>query len=56
MGAPLMGGQLHTPDGKSHNSTKGVNGFSILQAENMAEAKALLQGHPHLTWNAGLLY
>ncbi len=53
MGAPLMGGQLLTPDGKSQDSTKGVNGFSVLQAENMDEAKSLLQGHPHLTWNAG---
>jgi hypothetical protein len=53
MGAPLMGGQLLTPDGKSTDSTKGVNGFSILQAENMEDAKALLQGHPHLAWDAG---
>jgi len=27
-------------------------GYSILQAENMDEAKELLQGHPHLDWNA----
>jgi hypothetical protein len=53
MGAPLMSGQLLTPDGKSQDSTKGVNGYSVLQAENMDEAKALLQHHPHLAWNAG---
>ena len=53
MGAPLMGGQLLTPDGKTQNSTKGVNGYSVLQAENMAEAVSLLQHHPHLAWNAG---
>jgi hypothetical protein len=53
MGAPLMGGQTLTRDGKSQDSNNGVNGYSILQAETMEEAKALLQGHPHLMWNAG---
>lgn len=53
MGAPLMGGQALSPDGTSKDSTYGVNGYSILQAENMNEAKALLQHHPHSTWNAG---
>ena len=52
MGAPLMSGQQLSPDGKSTNSTKNVNGYSILQAENMKAAIALLQGHPHLGWNA----
>ncbi len=52
MGAPLMGGQRLSPDGKSANSNKEVNGYSILQAEDMKGAIALLQGHPHLGWNA----
>ena len=52
-GAPLMGGQSLTRNGKSQDSNKGVSGYSILQAENMDEAKALLQGHPHLMWNDG---
>lgn len=52
MGSPLMGGQELSPDGKSKDSNKEVAGYSILQAENMEEAKKLLQGHPHLAWNA----
>lgn len=52
MGSPLMNGQQLSPDGKSSNSKKNVAGYSILQAENMDEAKALLKGHPHLAWNA----
>jgi len=52
LGSPLMNGQQISPDGKSKNSDKNVVGYSILQAENMEEAKSLLQGHPHLGWNA----
>ena len=28
-------------------------GYSILQAEDMEGAKALLEGHPHLEWTGG---
>ena len=53
MGAPLMNGQQLSPDGQSKNSDKDIVGYSILQAENMEEAKSLLKGHPHLGgWNA----
>lgn len=52
MGAPLMNGQQLNPNGTSQNSAKNVAGYSVLQAENMEEAKALLKGHPHLGWNA----
>lgn len=52
LGAPLTNGQALSPDGSSSNSNKNVAGYSILQAENMEEAKALLKGHPHLGWNA----
>lgn len=52
MGSPLMNGQQLSAEGKSKNSNKDVAGYSILQAENLDEAKALLQGHPHLGWNA----
>ena len=52
MGSPLMNGQELKPGGGSSNSAKGVTGYSILQADSMAEAKKLLQGHPHLGWNA----
>ena len=52
LGAPLMNGKQLNPDGTSQNSEKEVSGYSILQAENMEEAKSLLKGHPHLNWNA----
>ncbi|MFC2082418.1 YciI family protein [Candidatus Bipolaricaulota bacterium] len=52
MGAPLANGQLLSPDGTSKKSGTDVAGYSILQAENMEEAKKLLAGHPHLAWNA----
>lgn len=52
MGTPLMNGQQLSPDGKSKASSKNVAGYSILQAENLEEAKSLLKGHPHLAWNA----
>jgi len=52
MGAPLMNGQQLNVDATSSNSNKDVVGYSILQAENMEGAKALLNGHPHLGWNA----
>jgi len=52
LGTPLMGGQQMNPNGSSAPSEKNVAGYSILQAENMEQAKVLLQGHPHLGWNA----
>ena len=52
MGSPLMGGQKLSKSGSSP-SDKQVVGYSILQAEDMEAAKALLQGHPHLEWTAG---
>ena len=52
MGSPLMNGQQLSPDGSNHESSKNVSGYSILQAENMDAAKALLEGHPHISgWN-----
>ena len=52
MGTPLANGQQIHPGGKSEPSNKDVAGYSILQAENIDEAKKLLRGHPHLGWNA----
>ena len=52
LGTPLAGGQKLSKSGSS-TSEKSVVGYSILQAENMEGAKALLQGHPHLEWAAG---
>ncbi len=52
LGAPLMGGQKLTESGSSP-SAREVVGYSVLQAEDMDAAKALLQGHPHLAWTGG---
>ncbi|HEX5001839.1 MAG TPA: hypothetical protein VFW78_05045 [Bacteroidia bacterium] len=52
IGSPLANGQLINPDGSSQKGTHNVVGYSVLQAENMEEAKKLLKGHPHLGWNA----
>jgi hypothetical protein len=52
LGAPLINGQQLSPDGTSKESSKNVAGYSILQAENIDDAKALLKSHPHLGWNA----
>ena len=51
LGSPLGNGQKLSPSG-STASNLNLAGYSVLQAENMEEAKKLLQGHPHLGWNA----
>ncbi len=52
MGSPLMNGQQLSSDGSTRESAKNVSGYSILQAENMEAAKAMLNGHPHISgWN-----
>lgn len=53
MGTPLMGGRKVLPDGSSSNSAREVAGYSVLQAANMNEAMALIDGHPHLEWTGG---
>lgn len=53
LGNPLMGGQKLNTNGSSENSSRDVCGYSILAAENMEEAKSLLEGHPHLGWDRG---
>lgn len=52
-GAPLVGGQLLKPDGTTQTSTKDVSGYSIIQANDIEEAKSLLIDHPHLQWTGG---
>lgn len=52
MGTPLANGQKVTKDGTSP-SNAGVVGYSILQAESMEDAVAMLKGHPHLEWADG---
>ena len=53
MGNPLMGGVKMSPDGSSTASEKDVCGYSVLQAENMEDAKSLMDDHPHLNWTEG---
>ncbi|MFH1591118.1 MAG: hypothetical protein ABIC95_04270 [archaeon] len=52
MGAPLGNGQQVTADGSSASGSK-VTGYSVLQADDMEKAVAMLQGHPHLGWSDG---
>ena len=52
LGTPLAGGQKLSTSGSSP-SDKSVTGYSILPAEDMEGAKAMLSGHPHLQWAAG---
>ena len=52
MGAPLTGGQRITKSGTTP-STSDVVFYSVLEAENMEAAQAILAGHPHLEWAEG---
>lgn len=47
-GAPLFNGTEVHSDGTTSTSTKEVSGYSIIQAEDMTAARALLTTHPHL--------
>jgi hypothetical protein len=47
MGKPLGAGREVTATGTS-DTTTGVAGYAILQAEDLAGAESLLEGHPHL--------
>ncbi|WP_427172644.1 hypothetical protein [Arthrobacter sp. 92] len=47
LGAPLGAGKEVVTAGTSDTATN-VSGYSVLQAEDMEGALALLEGHPHL--------
>jgi hypothetical protein len=47
MGAPLMNGQEIDNNGHAHSSNRQVSGYTIIQAEDIEQAKALMEGHPH---------
>jgi len=51
LGMPLTNGEQMSSDGSTASDTGNVTGYSIIQAENMEEAEALLKNHPHLGWN-----
>lgn len=50
MGTPLAGGRRLTASGNSP-STRNVVCYSIVQAESVEAAEALLADHPHLAWS-----
>jgi len=52
MGAPIGNGKVINASGTSSGKTE-IGGYSILQADSMAEAEELLKGHPHLGWGDG---
>ena len=52
LGNPLGNGLTIEKSGASP-STKGIAGYSILQAKDTDEAKELLLEHPHLGWTDG---
>lgn len=48
-GNPLVGGQRLLKDGGSVDSGRELIGYSIIQAEDINDAQAVLSSHPHLT-------
>jgi len=53
-GAPLMAGTVISADGNNTPSTKQVSGYSMIQAESLTKAQALLTDHPHNAVQAGM--
>ena len=49
IGSPLIGGLRITDSGPEQTDTQ-ITGYSIVQAEDIEDAKALLADHPHLNW------
>lgn len=45
-GTPLVNGMHFTKNGSSKGQTQ-VNGYSVVQAEDIEAVKAMLAGHPH---------
>lgn len=51
-GAPLFNSVRINADGSEGPSTIEATGFSIIQAENLEAAKALVEKHPHFSYDA----
>ena len=50
--SPLGAGVTSSRAGNAPTPTEGgITGYSIIEAESMEEALALLEGHPHLGWD-----
>lgn len=52
-GSPLMGGHNIAPNSDWTASNNSNTGYSIIQAESLEAAKALLANHPHISWAPG---
>ena len=52
LGTPLGNGKKVTKSGAISADSQ-VNGYSILQAENIDAAVEMLKNHPHLNWAQG---
>jgi hypothetical protein len=52
MGSPMANGQVVVDDGSTGAATP-LNGYSIIQAEDMTGALALVDGHPFLSDKTG---
>lgn len=51
-GTPLFGGITINQGGLSKPSALELSGFSMIQAEDMDEAKSLVENHPHFTYGS----
>jgi YCII-related domain-containing protein len=47
-GSPMIGGRVVHGDGSSSDSAAHLNGYSIIQAEDLDEAVRLVRDHPFL--------
>src|SRR6185369_17459225 len=48
MGMPLTNGTEIHPGDKAETSNRNFSGYSIIQANDLEEAKSLMNGHPHI--------
>jgi len=53
LGNPLVNGKNIDVKGNVRDSIRQVSGYSILRAEDVEQARSLLNNHPHLSWHDG---
>ena len=49
-GSPLMGAVHLNHDGSDSHNQSAVTGYSLIEANDMDDAKSMLKSHPHLQW------
>lgn len=52
-GAPLMPGTVLLAGGAEEANTPDLTGYSLIEAEDLEDAKSKLKNHPHLDWIEG---